>query len=226
MTGMRDHSFGCTCASHTKRPWRRSEHWTPAQVELIERYFGLWTDERLAAKVGRSVVGLRLKAKRLGVKKRQHGFTAREVAAIFGVDDTIVSKVWIRRGLLKASRGSSAYRPCWIVRPEAVEAFIADFPQWIDVDRMPESPYRDRATLWISLPEVFRLTGRYAHDVAARIRAGEIIGRRRGQVWFIPATELAKIDARRPDEIAESVFRRESVLEVRRNRRKGVLVPA
>lgn len=228
---MRDHAYGCTCRRHVDRPWHRPEHWRPDEIDYLESWFGRKSDEAIARHLGRTAVGVRLKAKRIGLHKRTAGgLTAREVAKVFGVDATTVAKAWIRRGLLPAHATREARvrrgRPVfWIVRPGDVEAFIRDHPEHVDVDKMPESPYRDLAARdpWISLPEVHRRTGRDHHTVAVQIIAGEIEGRRRGTHWYIPERELARVQPlRTPEAIDESVFRRQSVLEVRRNRRKGL----
>lgn len=242
MTGLASHAFGCSCRHHVDRPWRRPEHWTRAEVDLLETWFGRWADETLARRLGRSVVGIRLKAKRLGLHKRAAGYTARKVGEIFGVDGSVVGKVWIRRGLLSGRRIGRARRHCnypssrghavdpydrpayWVVALAAIERFIREHPEWVDVDKMPDSPYRDLAAQdpWISLPEVHRRTGRSPYLVALLVRGGRIRGRRRGTHWYVPVADLPLIRSLSPEAIDDSVFRRESVLERRRNRRKGV----
>jgi hypothetical protein len=160
VTGMRDHSLGCTCRRHKLEPWDRSEHWTQKEVAHLEEQFGHVSDGVIARKLGRTVVGIRIKAKRLGLHKRTAAFTAAAVAEIFGVDGTTVGKGWVRRN---------------------------------------------------------------THAISLMIRAGELRGAKRGQYWYIPKADVAKIRPLRSlDAIEESWFRRESVLEVRRNRRKGV----
>lgn len=234
---MARHPWGCTCRSHVDRPWNRSEHWSPDEVETLDRLYGSMPDGKLALRMGRSVTGIRLKAKRLGLHKRSHqGFTARAVAEIFGVDSSTVAKVWIRRGLMRArviehvagERYRSGRRPTyWIVAVAEVDRFIAEHPELVDVDKMPPSPYRDAAAEdpWISLPEAHRRTGRDPHVIAQLIKAGEVRGRRRGAHWYMPAADVPKIRPLRSAEaIEDSWFRRQSLLEVRRNRRKGAHV--
>lgn len=227
----KQHPFGCTCKTHVDRPWRRSEHWTRADVEYLERWFGLVSDAHLSKRLGRSIVGIRLKAKRLGLHKRSQAFTGQDVAELFGIDCGTIGKTWVRRGLIHSMRPfHQGPHRIHLIDPRAVERFIVDHPEYVDVEKMPESPYRDLAARdpWISLPEVHRQTGRNPHKVAQMIAAGVIRGRRRGSHWFIPAADVALIrPLRTTDAIAESVFRRESILEVRRNRRKsGRILPA
>jgi hypothetical protein len=225
----RKHPFGCTCRSHVDRPWRRSEHWTIGEVRELEQRFGLVSDEVLARRFKRTIVGIRLKAKRLGLHKRSQAFTGRDVAALFGIDAGTVGKVWVRRGLI-ASRRPFRQGPhdVHLIDPRAVERFIREHPEYVDVDKMPDSPYRDLAARdpWISLPEAHRRTGRDPHKIVGLILAGHVRGRRRGAHWYIPVDDVALIPPLRTrDAIEESWFRRQSLLEVRRNRRKGVELP-
>lgn len=221
----RTHPYGCDCRTHVARPWRRSEHWTRADVQELERRFGLVSDAVLARRFGRTVVGIRLKAKRLGLRKRSQAFTGRDVAQIFGIDAGTVGKTWVRRGLIASVRPfRQGPHDVHLIDPLAVERFIVEHPEHVDVEKMPDSPYRDMAGRdpWISLVEVHRLTGRDHHAVARMIGAGAIRGRRRGAHWYMPAADVPLIQPlRSADAIAESWFRRQSVLEVRRNRRKG-----
>ena len=224
MSGRR-HAFGCTCQTHVPRPWNKPEHWSVAEVAYLERSYGLLTDEQMVRHLGRSIVGIKLKAKRMGLRKRAAGFSARDVAAIFGIDASTVVKGWIRRGLLESRRPfKQGPYPIHVIDPAAVERFISEHPEWIDVDKMPESPYRDLAARdpWIGLPEVHRRTGRAGHRVAEMIAAGRIRGRKRGTHWYIPEDDLPLIRPLAPDAIEDSIFRRESVLSFRRARRKGI----
>lgn len=242
----RKHPWGCTCRTHVDRPWDRSEHWSAAEVNLLDRQYGRRTDEAIARSLGRTPVAVLLKAKRLGLHKRQAGFTARAVAQIFGVDATTVTKQWMPRDLLSTNRVGRGHEPnhspsrarmrpgtmvdryrrpaYWIIEIGAVERMIREHPEYVDVDKMPPSWYRDLAARdpWISLPEVHRRTGRSPHIVARMIRAGDVRGRRRGSHWYMPVADLPKVGMLRSlDAIEDSVFRRASVLEMRRNRRKG-----
>jgi hypothetical protein len=228
MSGKR-HPWGCTCKTHVARPWRRSEHWTAAEVELLDQRYGRMSDAAIGKRLGRTELAVHLKAKRLGLHKRDAGMTARSVAEIFGMDASTVCKAWLRPGLMRGRpngrRDVDGRVVNWIVDAEAVERFIADHPEWIDIEKMPDSYYRDLAARdpWVSLREVHRLTGRNHHAVARLALAGEIRGRRRGTHWYVPLADVARIRPLASEAaISESVFRRESVLAVRRNRRKGV----
>ena len=225
----RAHTAGhCTCRTHSREPWQRSEHWKADEVAYLEDHFGRLPDMVIARKVGRSVMGIRLKAKRLGLHKRDAGWTSRELGRLFGVDESVISKVWIRKhGVLRATR---PYRVgphrVLLVGETDLLRFIRDHGEWIDVDRMPESPYRDLALeggRWYSLPAVQRLTGRHLHTLAHDLRRGRWPARKRGPAWMVHQSQLAAIRATAGHNgRLASWERRERANERRRNARKGV----
>lgn len=222
MTGMRDHAFGCSCRGHVARPWDRPEHWSMADVAYLEGAFGRVTDEKMAARLGRTVVGIRLKAKRLGLRKKDAGYTATELARLMGVDSSTVSKSWIRRGGLRSRR---AYRQgpnlIHLVADADVERFIQERGWWIDWAKVPaDSPFHAlvMANRWFSAPELHQLTGRMrAMD---DVRAGLIPAQRRGAHWYVSEVHLPLIRSLPREHIAESVWRRRNILHIRRERRR------
>jgi hypothetical protein len=224
--GTRPHALGhCICRTHVARAWHRPEHWTAREVSYLEDRYGLSTDEAIAARLGRSVLGVHLKARRLGLRKRDVGMTARQVAFFLGLPDSHVVATWATRGLLRGRRSYRVGRNrAWLFREEDVIAFLAAHGQYVDADRVPEdSPFAAavRANGWLSLPEVHRLTGR--SNVAQReIAEGRVRAARRGAHWYVCAEDLPLIRCLKLDAIEDSCWRRQSVLEARRNRRKGV----
>ena len=100
--------FFCTC-THLSPNWKRPKHWTAQEVSYLEQWYGRITDELLAKHLNRPLLGVRLKAKRLGIRKRGIGLTAHAVSEIFGVDPTTVLH-WIEKGLLAAKRAYSLGR--------------------------------------------------------------------------------------------------------------------
>lgn len=217
----------CTCASHSARPWTRPEHWMAAEVVYLEARFGRVADATIARRLGRPVGGVLLKAKRLGLRKRDVGWSARQVAEALGVDEGLVSKRWIRRGLLRAQRaqiGNGGDR-MYLVAERDVLAFIAEQGQWIDPERVPAwSPFRAAALAqrWVSLTEIAARTGHGKAWLMAHIRShGQRTGRR-GTHWYVWADDAARIPALSPDAVADSRWRRDSVLAYRRARRKGI----
>lgn len=190
--------------------------------------YGRMSDERLAEKLQRPLVGVRLKAKRLGLRKRNTGLTAAHVARIFAIDPKAVVH-WIQLGLVRARRGYAVgLNRTWITTDEAVEAFIRDYGQYVDVDRMPEGWWRDVAEKdrWYSLVEVERLTGESPHHLRQAVRAGTYRGAMRGPHLYIAARDLEHIQAAtnpwRRSHLAVLQREREERLKRRRDKRKGI----
>ncbi len=123
-----------------------------------------------------SALGVRLKPKRLGIRKRNIGMTARSVAEIFAVDAKTVTG-WLTKGVLKGKRGY-AVGPnlTWLVGEDAVEHFIRTNGQYIDVDRMPDSWYRDLASnhRWCSVAEVESRVGQSAHLLVPALKSWRV----------------------------------------------------
>lgn len=214
----------CTCRTHVDRPWNRSEHWSAAEVAYLEQWFGMKSDEDIARKLKRSVLGIRLKAKRLGLKKKDAGYTARELGRQFGIDPTVITKSWVRRGLIEVHR--AYYVGLNLVNlfdHSEVERFIAEQGHWIDHEKVPtDSVFADQvaANRWYSLPQLHRLTGRSNLDID--IRDGILPARKKGSHWMVAEADIAGIRRLPPAHASESFFRREQVLRVRRDRRKGL----
>jgi hypothetical protein len=196
----------------------------------LETWYGRVPDAHIAKVLGRSGWGILLRARRAGIRKRDAGLSSRAVARIFGIDESVVSKVWIRRGLLPAKKGAFRQGPhrMWLVDERDVETFIREHGQYVDVAKMPDSPYRTLAAQhrFYSLPAVERITGKDHHSLSTSLRKDIYRGVKRGTHWYVPADELPKIHARvlrvgRWTSLAQIRHEREARLELRRNRRKG-----
>lgn len=219
---MRSHLFGCTCQSHVARPWRRPEHWSSADVAYLERWYGLRTDEAIARRLGRSLTGLRLKAKRLRIRKRDAGYTATSLAEVMGVDPTTVMRAWVARGGLRATRsfrqGSGLV---YIISEDDIETFIRTRGWWIDWHKVPpDSPFAALVAdnRWYSMPQVHRATGRL--KISTELRAGRVPGQRRGTHWYMREADVARLRRLPPEHIEESVWRRAQRLRMQRERRR------
>ena len=191
-------------------------------MAYLEGAYGLVSMPSIVKRLGRSTVGVRLKARRMGIRMKDAGYTASELARLFGIDCTTVTKSWIRIAGLRSRR---AYRQgpnlIHIVAEEEVDRFIRDRGWWIDWEKVPaDSPFYElvMANRWFGKAGLHRLTGRLTVD--DDIRAGLIFAERRGAHWYVPERELPKIRRLAPEHIAESVWRRQSVLRVRRERRR------
>lgn len=221
------HPLGhCTCETHTDRPWNRPEHWTLAEVNYLHAHFGRATDAAIAGHLGRTVLGIRLKAKRLGLHKRDIGMSATEVGRLLAVDTTIVTKCWIAKGLLKARRGfvQGPHRT-HVVTEAAVEAFIRDHGQWLDAERVPDdSPFKAiaMANRWVSLTELTVRTGHGKSWLMWYLRSGLMRVRRRGPLWYVHPDDAAKLPCRDPEAIAYARFVRDEMLARRNAQRNGI----
>jgi hypothetical protein len=228
MASNKAHPLGfCTC-KHVLPSWRRPRHWSAEEVSYLEEWYGRMSDDRLAEKLGRPVLGIRLKAKRLRIRKRNTGLTATRVARIFGVDPKAVVH-WIEAGLLRGRRGYAVGpNRTWHITGEALEEFIREHGQYVDVGRMPEGWWRGLAEQhrWLSLVEIERLTGESPHRLRKAVRSGTYRGAMRGPHLFIPASELPRIEAAvepwRRAHITILMREREERLKRRRDKRKGV----
>ncbi len=222
------HPLGfCTCKK-VLPVWNRSRHWSADEVSYLEEWYGRMPDDRLAEKLGRPVLGIRLKAKRLRLRKRNTGLTATRVARIFAIDPKAVVR-WIEDGLLRGRR-SYAVGPnrTWHITEEALEEFMRRHGQYIDVDRMPEGWWRDIAQQhrWYSLVDIEWLTGESPHRVRKAVRAGTYRGAFRGPHLYVPAEELPRIrnaaDPWRREHVSILLREREERLKRRRDKRKGI----
>jgi len=226
--GGKPHPLGfCNCRK-VKPIWNRSRHWTAKEVSYLEQYFGRVADERMAHHLGRPVWGIRLKAKRLGIRKRHVGLNASDLAAIFGVDRGTVTS-WIEKGLLPARRAYKVgLKRAWLVRDEAVEAFIREHGQYIDFEKMPDGYYKDvaRQNRWYSLAELERLTGQSPRLVIQGIKAGLYRAAMRGPQFYLAAEELPKVrqatDPWRREHITILLRERADRLKRRRDKRKRI----
>lgn len=228
--GGRPHPDGfCTCATHATE-WDRPDHWSRDEVDLLEHRYGTWSDEAIARHLGRTVVGVRIKARRLGIAKRDAGMTSRSVALMFGVDETAVSKKWIRHGLLRSTRGyRQGPHPVHRISEADLWAFVRSHPEWTDHRRMEPSPWRSYLQLngrWLMLGEVAALTGRNDQVLARECREGRWEHRRRGPHVVIHESLVPAIaaSAAKGERRADPALR-EARLRRRRDVRKGIAEP-
>jgi hypothetical protein len=117
--------------------------WTEAEEELLEK-IGYLSDKVIsvrfkAAGYRRSATAIHLKIKRLQIKRTLDGYSARQLAVAFGVDDHKVTG-WIKRGLLKAvGRGTARTQEqggdTFFIHRDNVRRFILSCPDEVDLGR-------------------------------------------------------------------------------------------
>ena len=117
--------------------------WTPQEDDLLREKWGLVTDAYIARKLRRTRYACIIRAKKLGINRKQWFFTQTEVARLFGVDDHKV-RAWIRDGHLVA-RGApfkiGKHHP-WMITSKDLETFFKFHhdkydPSQIDRDEFP-----------------------------------------------------------------------------------------
>lgn len=115
--------------------------WSPEDVAYLRAHVHRVAWAKLARHLGRSVVAVKLKAKRLGEHKvADGGYTQRELARLLGVDDHKVAR-WVRWGCLKArNRGTDRLvvqgGDAWLITEKAVRDFVRRYPGEIDLRRV------------------------------------------------------------------------------------------
>jgi len=116
------------------RPWSVEDE---ADLEASFHHVSVKT---LARKLGRSPTAVKLKAKRLGLRKYDEGYTASSLAEALGVDPHWVL-ARIRSGKLRASHRHTERTPgqggdSWLVTDEAVVEFLAEHPYDLDLRKV------------------------------------------------------------------------------------------
>jgi len=118
--------------------------WSEAEIEILKANAGftiqrIWVKLR-AAGFKRTQNGITLKLKRLFGFKPREGYTATELAGLFGIDGHSVTR-WIEMGLLKAerrgtSRHSSQGGDTFLVREADVRSFVIENVAIIDFRKL------------------------------------------------------------------------------------------
>jgi hypothetical protein len=75
--------------------------WTQADLDILERFVGKLTAERIAIKLGRSVNSVAVKLKKMGISSAiSNGYTIRGLEMCFGEDHHKIER-WIANGWLE-----------------------------------------------------------------------------------------------------------------------------
>jgi len=121
--------------------------WSAQEGAYLEANFHHVSAKTLARKLGRSPTAVKLKAKRLGLRKYDEGYTASSLAEALGVDPHWVL-ARIRSGKLRAShrhteRTLGQGGDSWLVTDEAVVKFLAVHPYDIDLRKVDSLWFMD-----------------------------------------------------------------------------------
>ena len=116
----------------------KEKPWSEKEITYLETNLHRLSVAVLAKKLGRSVTGVALKAKRLGIKKSDEGYTARSLAQAFGIDDHKIVR-WVELGLMHASRRNSE-RPndMYLIPDREVKRFVCTYPTEFDLKRVEQ----------------------------------------------------------------------------------------
>ncbi len=109
--------------------------WSEREVAYLETNLHRLSLAVLARRFHRSVTAIALKAKRLGIRKSDEGYTARSLAQALGVDDHKVV-CWVNLGLIKAARrNSDKQRDTYFISEQEAKRFLSTYPSELDLRR-------------------------------------------------------------------------------------------
>lgn len=109
------------------RPSKASA-WTPEQDDYLRRNFELSSSESLRRALRKSLGEIRARARLFGLRRRfPSHWTAKDLAAVFGVDPT-TPREWVKRGWLHARKVDGA----WRITTKAVRIFVYEHPLQLD----------------------------------------------------------------------------------------------
>lgn len=130
--------------------------WSAEDETYIEANLHHASVKTLAGKLGRSPTAVKLKAKRLGLRKYDEGYTACSLAEALGVDPHWVL-ARIRSGRLRAShrhteRTAQQGGDSWLITDEAVVKFLRDHPYDIDLRKVDSLWFMDLIAPFLQRP--------------------------------------------------------------------------
>ncbi len=150
-----NHRAGELGLSRTKdRPWSSEEE------AYLEANFHHASVKAMAVKLKRSPTAVKLKAKRLGLRKYDEGYTASSLAEALGVDPHwVLSR--IRSGKLRAShRGTNRTvhqgGDSWLITDEAVIDYLANHPYDIELRKVDSLWFMDLVAPYLQRPAAGR----------------------------------------------------------------------
>jgi hypothetical protein len=113
----------------------KEKPWSPEEVDYLEANYHRLSILTLTRKLKRSTTAISLKAKRLGIRKFDEGYTACSLSQALGVDSHKVSR-WVELGLIKASRRHTAREAdVYLITDRAVREFMLNYPTELDLRR-------------------------------------------------------------------------------------------
>ena len=134
----------------------KGKPWSPQEVEYLATWYHRRGVQVIAKALGRSVVAVKLRAKRLGYRKNGEGYTAHSLAQALGVDGHWVSDR-IRDGKMHAVKRQTERLPeqggdTWFISEGAVVAFIRKYPFDVDLRKVDQLWFMDVISTWLRAP--------------------------------------------------------------------------
>ncbi len=129
---------------YTVRAWaadlgltnQRGTRWTPKDEQYLEDNWHRESVEGLARKLGHTKAAIKVRAKLLGVRKRDGGYTLQEVRRLLGCGHRKLT-VWIERGWLHGERRKTDRRDdIWLFVDEDICRLLMNHPEEIDHRRV------------------------------------------------------------------------------------------
>lgn len=119
-----------------------SPRWERWEIDYLKENYGQVKDRTICRKLKRSLMGVEIKAKRLGLLKSDNILSLNNIALILGVDSHKVRQ-WVYEGKLMARQGPwrKGKSQIWIVEFEALEGFIKNNPNDYDPQRIDQERY-------------------------------------------------------------------------------------
>jgi hypothetical protein len=121
--------------------------WSAEDRDYLEANYHRSALKALAKRLGRSPTAIKLKAKRLGLRKYDEGYTASSLAEALGVDPHwVLSR--IRSGKLRAAPRRTERKPeqggdSWLITDEAVLELLRKHPYDIDLRKVDSLWFMD-----------------------------------------------------------------------------------
>jgi hypothetical protein len=121
--------------------------WNNAEVEYLEANYHHVAIKALSRRLSRSETAVKLKAKRLGLRKYDEGYTAKSLAEALGVDPHWVL-ARIRSGKLRANQRRTDRKPeqggdSWLITDDAVLDLLREYPYDIDLRKVDSLWFTD-----------------------------------------------------------------------------------
>lgn len=138
----------------TKRKKNSYKHWTKEDIDYLEHSFGLISNERIAKKLGRTVLAVQKKAESLFATRKKSLFegylTTQELGEILGVHKATVAR-WIREynfpcKVYKKTSGNSLNPHVYAINPD-------DVWKWVENNRDKMNIFASQIQRGVILPE-------------------------------------------------------------------------